>query len=107
VDAKDGHGTATATLDAEVEQALGDLVGYVLRHATPVRRALLYVEHDYGHDVRARVGDLLVEADRERHPRSARELVWAAVGHYVGDAERRERAVINGARSVRPPTHRT
>jgi hypothetical protein len=103
---KSGSSTASA-VDDEVEQALADLVGYVLRHATPVRRALLYVEHDYGRDVRARVGDLLVEVDRERHPRSARELVWAAVGHYVGDAERRERAVITGARNARPPTRRT
>ena len=101
-----GVDTPTTVIDDQMEQALGDLVGYVLRHATPVRRALLYVEHDYGRDIRARIGELLVTVDREKHPRSARELIWAAVATHVGAAERRERAVVTGARQVRPPAHR-
>jgi len=79
-------------VEDQVAQALGDLAGYVVRRATPVRRALLYIEHDYGHEVRARIGELLVDVDRTHRSRSARELVWAALATFVGDAERRSRA---------------
>jgi hypothetical protein len=76
--------------EAKIEQALADLVGYVLGHSLPVRRALLYIEHDYGREVRTLVGDLLVAIDRDRHPSSARELIWGAVASFVGEVERRE-----------------
>lgn len=82
----------TADEDRKVEQALQDLVGYVFRRAVPVKRALLYVEHDHGNDVRTRIAELLIAVDRDRRPRTSRELVWGAVARFVGNVERAETA---------------
>jgi hypothetical protein len=74
--------------EGRVEQALTDLVGYVFRHEVPLRRALTHVEFDFGMDVRRVVADLLITVDRQRQPRTARELVWGAVALFVANSER-------------------
>jgi len=74
--------------DNRVEQALSDLCGYVFRHEVPLRRALTHIEFDFGLDVRRVVADLLITVDRQRQPRTARELVWGAVALFVAKVER-------------------
>jgi len=74
--------------DNRVEQALSDLCGYVFRHEVPLRRALTHIEFDFGLDVRRVVADLLITVDRQRQPRTARELVWGAVAMFVAANER-------------------